>query len=130
MEIPFSKEEIKKVTFDLGADKAPGLDGFLLSFFQKYWTIVEHDIISLYESFYDGSVNLERINWASIALFSKKDNQKSAADFRPICLINYSFKILSKILASLMSRILNFLIDHSQTAFMKGCCILDNITIA
>lgn len=31
--LPFSLDEIKKATFQLGADKAPGLDGFNLRFF-------------------------------------------------------------------------------------------------
>ncbi len=33
---PFSLEEIKSATFQLGGDKAPGLDGFSMHFFQKF----------------------------------------------------------------------------------------------
>lgn len=36
LELPFSSEEIKKALFDLNVDKAPGLDGFPLFFFQKH----------------------------------------------------------------------------------------------
>lgn len=33
---PISREEVKVSAFDLGALKAPGPDGFLGNFFQKY----------------------------------------------------------------------------------------------
>lgn len=34
--VPFTLEEIKKATFQLGGDKAPGPDGFNLRFFQRF----------------------------------------------------------------------------------------------
>lgn len=35
MEAPFSDDEIKVTIFDMGADKALGLDGLLLPFFSS-----------------------------------------------------------------------------------------------
>ncbi|OAY63461.1 putative ribonuclease H protein [Ananas comosus] len=34
---PFTIDEVKKTTFQLGSEKAPGPDGFLLIFFQYFW---------------------------------------------------------------------------------------------
>lgn len=111
MELSFSKEEIKKAIFGLGADKEPGPDGFPLSFSQKYWNIIEPDIIALCDGFHDGSINLERINWASIVLIPKKGIPEGSNDYRPISLINASLKILSNLLASLLSRLLDSLVN-------------------
>ena len=36
LEWPFTLEEIKQAVFELGADKAPGPDGFPMFFFQKH----------------------------------------------------------------------------------------------
>lgn len=49
-------------------------------------------------------------------------------EFHSISLINTSLKILSKLLAYLLRRISDSQVDHSQTTFIKGCCILEDIT--
>lgn len=59
------------VVFGMSADKAPDPDGFPILFFQKCWDIVKFDIFKLCEDFYSGRANLERINWANIALILK-----------------------------------------------------------
>lgn len=41
---PFTHEEIRRAAFDMKADKAPGPNGILIFFFQKYWDIVKLDI--------------------------------------------------------------------------------------
>lgn len=58
----FTLEEIKRVIFNLGGDKAPGRDGFLMKFFKKSWETVKGALLKLCEDFNAGSVNLERIN--------------------------------------------------------------------
>lgn len=87
-------------------------------------------MLKLCEDFYFGRANLERINWANIALIPKVEPSETPGDFRPISLINSSLKILSKILASRLSKVMNSLVDSDQSAFLKGRCILDNIATA
>lgn len=94
------------------------------------WEIVKGEIMHLCEDFFAGKVNLERINWACIALIPKVFSPASPRDFRPISLINSSLKIISKILASRLSTVMDSLVDHAQSAFLKGRCILDNIASA
>ena len=84
-------------------------------------------MVTLHESFYEGSVNLERISWASKALTPKKEDPVSLSDLKPISLINPSLKILSKFTASRLRKVINLLVDISQSAFIKGRCILDDI---
>lgn len=130
LEAPFSKEEIKCVIFEMGTDKAPRPDGFPISFFQKFWPIVERDILKLCLDFQEGVVKLEKLNWANIVLIPKVDAPEGPADFRPISLINTSFKILTKILATRLSKIIDLLVERQQSAFIKGRCIMDNIFAA
>lgn len=79
--------------------------------------------------FFSGKANLERINWASIALIPKISSRASPSDYRPISLINSSLIIISKILASRLSTVMDPLVDNIQLAFLKGRCILDNIAM-
>lgn len=77
-----------------------------------------------------GRANLERINWVNIALIPKVQTSEALGDFLPISLINSAMKILSKILASRLSKVMNLLVDNAQSTFLKGRCILDNIATA
>lgn len=44
LEWRFEKEEILQVVCDMDGDKALGLDGFTMTFFNHCWRIVESDI--------------------------------------------------------------------------------------
>lgn len=130
LERPFILDEIKRVVFDLGGDKAPGPDGFPIQFFKQFWDTGKTDLAVLCEDFFWQRANLERINWASIALIPKVDSPVGLGDYRPISLINSSLKIISKLLATRLSLHMNSLVDNEQSAFLKGRCILDNVATA
>lgn len=112
-----------------GAEKAPRLDGFPM-FFQKFWSIVSNDLLTLCNDFYNGTSNIELINWANIVLIPKVKTPKLSSNFYPINLINFFIKIISKILASCLGKFIDSLIETKQFAFIEGSCIVDNIIVA
>lgn len=52
---------------------------------------------------------------------------KTPGDYHPSSLINSSLKIISKLLANKLSKVIGFLVDSAQSVFLKGRCIIDNI---
>lgn len=130
LEAHFSVEEIKGSVFALGAEKALGPDCFPINFFQRFWEVVQTELLVLCKDFYFGRANIERINWTCITLIPKVEVPELPSDYRPISLINSTLKIISKILASRLSKVICFLVDNSQSAFIKGKCIIDNISTA
>lgn len=94
LERPFLPEEIKAAEFDLERDKALGPDAFPLHFFRQFWEIIKFDLLKLCDDFFFERANLERINWATIALIPKTEALDTSGDYRTISLINSSLKIL------------------------------------
>ncbi|XP_039113806.1 uncharacterized protein LOC120249381 [Dioscorea cayenensis subsp. rotundata] len=80
LEGPFSSEKIKDAVFSLGGDKAPGPDGFPMCFFKQCWESIKVDIFKFCEDFYFDRANLEKVNWASIALIPKMETLEQPGD--------------------------------------------------
>lgn len=75
---------------------------------------------------------LDGLNSTNITLIPKVDNPSTMKDLRPIALAlcNVIYKILSKVLCNRLKSILPDLIDKTQSAFVKGRNIQDNVIIA
>ena len=94
-------------------DKAPGLDGFTMAFFQKCWRVVENDVMAFFDHFHR-SLEFERsLNASFLALIPKKNNALNIRDFRPISLVSSVYKLLSKVLANRLRTVLDKFILES-----------------
>ncbi|KAM5583543.1 hypothetical protein ABKV19_003435 [Rosa sericea] len=127
---PISLEEVRDATFQLGALKAPGPDGFPGLFYHKYWRIVNDVVWETSKDFNAGRIRLHKLNKTHIVLIPKVPNPERTSHFRPISLCNNSYKILSKILANRLKQILPILISPNQNAFVPGRQIQENILLA
>lgn len=127
---PFLEEEIWKVVKESDGNKAPSPDGFNLSCFQKCWRVFKKDILKFFKEFYDNECLAKGINSSFITLIPKKVCQVGISDYRPISLVGSLYKILSKVLASRLKKVLPKIVGESQSAFIGGRNILDGVLIA
>jgi Reverse transcriptase (RNA-dependent DNA polymerase) len=117
-------EEIHISVFSMGADKSPGPNDFSMSFYQTYWDIIKSDLFSMFENFFKGTLDIAKLIRATLCLILKVSNASLVIEFRPIALLNCSYKIFSKVLANRLQVVLNDIIGDSQSAFLKGRYIL------
>ncbi|XP_075645160.1 uncharacterized protein LOC142616177 [Castanea sativa] len=130
LEKEFSKEEVFQVLKEMEGDKAPGPDGFTMAFFQKCWSVVERDVMDFFEDFYSHSSFERSLNALFLTLIPKKCSAVNIKDFRPISLVGSVYKLLSKVLANRMRRVLDNLISETRNSFVGGRQILDSVLVA
>ena len=58
----------------------------------------------MFNDFYNRKLQLGRFNFANVILLHKKIGANNLKDFRPISSINFSVKIISKVLANRLSK--------------------------
>lgn len=73
---------------------------------------------------------LKSVNTTLLTLIPKESVANTIRDFRPIACCTVLYKIISKILTSRMSLVLNHLVNEEQAAFVPGRFIHDNTILA
>lgn len=68
-------------------DKAMGLDGFTLAFWQCYWEHVKSKAMGFFEEFYEARSFEKSSNATFLVLVPKKGGAKDLKDCRPISLV-------------------------------------------
>jgi hypothetical protein len=124
---PLSIEEIKAVVFSLKHNSAPRPDGIPSEFFQEFWDTIKSDLFNLFKSFHDGSLNIERLNFGTVTLIPKIPNAVDIKVFRPICLLNVCYKIITKVLTNRFATCITSVISDFQYGFIKGRYIMDGV---
>ena len=85
--------------------------------------------MKLLNEFHEGKLDICRLNYGIITLEPKSDDAKQIQKFRLICLLNVSFKIITKVLMNRLSKIIKPIILPTHTAFIKGRYIMEGIVI-
>lgn len=127
--LPITEAEVKEATFQLGAFKAPGSDGFNGHFYQRSWDEVKTGVTEMVRGFFDRDECIDALNVTNLILIPKVDHPESASQYRPISLCNFSYKIIAKILANRMRLVLDSCISEQQRAFIPNRLIQDNSII-
>ena len=126
----FTHAEIDAAVADLPIDKAPGPDGFNGLFIKICWPIIKFDFYRLCDEFWEGAVNLQSINDAFITLIPKISSPVGPNDYRPISLLNSSFKLLTKLLANRLQKKILDIVHANQYGFLKSRTIQDCVAWA
>jgi hypothetical protein len=83
--------------------------------------------MALVRGFEKGELNISRLNYAIIILIPKEEGAKNLKKFRPISLINSSFKVFAKALNNILEKICDKLLSSNQTTFVKDRYILESV---
>ncbi|KAL0292193.1 UNVERIFIED_CONTAM: hypothetical protein Sradi_6999800, partial [Sesamum radiatum] len=122
--------EIQEALFDISEDSAPGPDGYSSAFFKAAWSEIGAQVCESVREFFQSGRLLKQINATLLVLIPKMQLPTRVSDFRPIACCNVLYKVITKVILRRMQRCLHLLIDPSQTAFVPGRSISDNVLLA
>jgi hypothetical protein len=126
----FTKEEVLTAMKQMGPLKAPRPDGMPPIFYQSYWHVVGKDVAAVVLYCLQSGTLLPSLNHTYVTLISKTKSPERVTEYRPISLCNVLYKLISKVLANRLKKIFPNIISESQSAFVLGRLITDNILIA
>lgn len=81
-------------------------------------------------NFFQYCTLLKPINHNIIALIPKGSHTSTVGEFRPISSCNVVYKVIAKILSNRLAPILVSIIDQSESAFVKGRSLIENVHLA
>jgi hypothetical protein len=110
-------------------NKALGPDGFPVDFYQVFWSTIKDDLVALFQDFHRGDRPLYSLNFGTIILLPKCREAATIQQYRPICLLNVSFKIFTKVMSNRLSSVASKVISPTQTAFIPGRKIMEGVVV-
>ncbi|XP_058767513.1 uncharacterized protein LOC131641227 [Vicia villosa] len=126
----FSLNEFRDAIFSMQADKSPGPDGFNPGFYHHFWDTCGTNIFQAVCGWLETGSVPQSLNKTNITFIPKGDTQTTMKDWRPIALCNVLYKVIAKVLANRLKKILGKCISDNQSAFVPERSILDNVMAA
>ena len=130
LSVEFVKEEVDEALKQMDPLKALGPDGLPPLFFQKFWPTIREEVSHAVLTCLNSGSIPSTINCTFITLIPKVKNPSRVSNFHPIALCNIIYKLISKIVANRLKKVLPFIISKTQSAFQSNKAISDNILVA
>lgn len=125
---PIDISELDLALLKAKKDGAPGISGISYRFYEKFWPELRPIVFFAIKHF-ESTGNISRLHRVGIvSLLPKGDkNKDDLANWRPLTLLCVFYKLISSILTNRIITAVDFLIDPSQTGFIPGRSINENL---
>ncbi|KAL3675783.1 hypothetical protein R1sor_025731 [Riccia sorocarpa] len=124
--IPYA-QEVEKVVFGMARYKSTGYDGLTTDVVCECWDFLGSACVQLVQTIWAKKRILRADCHGIIKLIPKPGEKRFLSNWRPISLMNWTYKLISKILANRVRDFLPKLVTPQQAGFVKGRYITDNI---
>ncbi|XP_040292346.1 zinc finger protein 420-like [Bufo bufo] len=112
----------------MARDKAPGVDGLPMEVYKVFQGILLPELLKVFEFSLDAGSLPPSMQEALIVVIPKPGKDPKYPDsYRPILLLTVDVKLLTKVLATRLSRLILTIVHPDQTGFMPGKSTAINI---
>ena len=126
----FNADEIRAAVWDCGSEKSLGPDGLNFKFIKQFWEVLKPDFSRFIHEFHANVVFPRGSNASFITLIPKVKDPQNLNEYRPISLIGCIYKIVAKLLANRLKKLMSHIINEKQSAFIRGRQLLHSVLIA
>jgi hypothetical protein len=123
-------EEIEVALFQMAPLKASGPDGLNTCFFQNNCLTMKEEVCRVLIDIFNSEVMPQDLNLTHATFIPKIKMPTCVMKFRLISLCNVLYKLISKVLANHLKKLLPYIVAPTQSAFIPGRLILDNVLAA
>ena len=124
---PFSVHEIEVAVKESDGNKSPGPDDFSNAFLKEFWYLIKGQVRVMFDQLHGNGVVPKSLLSYYVTLIPKVSSLLALKDFRPISLLGCLYKLLAKVLASRLAKVMDSIISPSQSAFLKGRNLVDGV---
>lgn len=114
---PITDVEVRDALFQMHPAKSLGPDRMTPAFYQKYWSIVGWDVVSMVAKFFQDGLLLQNLIETNMVLIPKKNSPSEMGDLRPISLCNVLVKVITKVMANRMKFFLKKIVSEYESTF-------------
>jgi len=125
--IPISLEDITCALSKMEANKSPGTDGLTPEFYRYFFGSIGPELLKVINCIVENNMLPVSMSQGMITLVPKKGDKCNLQNWRPITLLNTDYKIISKILAGRLTKVICNIISPDQTCGVPGRDIADNV---
>lgn len=96
LEQPLTKDELHSALVKMAKGRSPDPDGVTLEFFLRFWDLIGDEYTKMLQSSFTQGCLPQGMTSGVIALIFKDGDRANLSNWRPITLLNVSYKILAK----------------------------------
>jgi hypothetical protein len=139
-EVSWDRPKLDGLSFVLlNGDQCAGLEGRFLeeevwavvavNFFKKFWGLLKKEILLLFDDFHKSYRVPLCFSSYIITLIPKVSNPHSISEFRLISLLGSLYKLLAKVLAVRLGKVMDSITSKNQSVFIKGRFLADGVVV-
>ena len=105
----------------MATNKSPGSDGFTAEFYHHFWNLIAKYMVESFNyAFQNGILSISQRQGVISLIPKKEKNLEFLKNWRPVSLLNVDYKILTKVIALWLEKVLPKIISSSQSGYVKG----------
>jgi hypothetical protein len=113
------ESEVWEAIFSMNHNKAPGPDGFSVEFYQQFWETVKDNLMHMFKDLAKGYLALFILNFGTITLIPKVQEANVIQQYMPICLLNVSYKIFTKVATNRLRLVVDKVVSSTRLHLSK-----------
>jgi hypothetical protein len=91
--------------------------------------LLKSEVRILFDQFYANASLPKSFSSYFVVLIPKVNSPLALNDFRPISLLGCLYKLVAKVLANRLAKVMDGLVNPSQSAFLKGRLLVDGVMV-